>query len=124
MPLSPPRNLVAALLLASLVFGLNGVFGQAYRNGWMAAARTILTSNDPAIFVLPGSNTRILTKYIRFQRFDNLHMLASVMFANVVDGSAPQLSLYALQFAGQLVPVFVVMMIEGLRAGNIKNILY
>jgi hypothetical protein len=103
---------------------LNGVFGQAYRNGWMATARTILTSNDPAIFVLPGSKTPILTKYIGFQRFDNLHMLASVIFANVVDGTAPQLSLYAVQFAGQLVPVFLVMMIEGLRAGNIKNICY
>lgn len=51
-------------------------------------------------------------------------MLAAVIFANVVDGTAPQLSLYAIQFAGQLVPVFVAMMIEGLRVGNQKNVLY
>ena len=90
----------------------------------MEAATTILTSDDPEVFVLPGSRTPILTRYIRIQWYDNLHMLAAVIFANVVDGTTPQLSLYAIQFAGQLVPVFVAMMIEGLRVGNQKNILY
>jgi len=118
------RSRVALLLIACLLFGLNGMFGVAYRNGWMAAASTILTSNDPSIFVLPGSKTPILTRYTGIQRYDNLHMLASVIFANVVDGTAPQLSLYAIQFAGQLVPVFAVMMIEGLSVGNKNNILF
>jgi len=90
----------------------------------MEAATTILTSDDPKIFVLPGSQTPILTRYTGIQWFDKLHMLAAVIFANVVDRTAPQLSLYAIQFAGQLVPIFMVMMIEGLRVGNEKNILY
>jgi hypothetical protein len=51
-------------------------------------------------------------------------MLAAVIFANVIDGTVPQLSLYAIQFAGQLVPVFAVMMIEGLRVGNEQNNLF
>lgn len=40
------------------------------------------------------------------------------VFANVTDGSAPRLSLYAFQFAGQLVSVMTVLMIESMREGN------
>jgi hypothetical protein len=50
-------------------------------------------------------------------------MLAGVMFANVTDGSTPQLSLYGFQFAGQLVPMFTVMMIEAARRGSKGNIM-
>jgi hypothetical protein len=90
----------------------------------MAAASTILTSDDPKVFVLRGSQTPILERYTGFKPLDKLLMLASVIFANVGDGSAPQLSLYAIQFARQLVPLFTVMMIEGLRAGNENNIFF
>jgi hypothetical protein len=112
------------LLIGCLLFRLNGMVSQAYRNGWMDNAATILRSDDPKIFVLPGSQTPILECYTGFKPLDNLLMLASVIFANVGDGSAPQLSLYAIQFAGQLVPLFTVMIIEGLRAGNEDSILF
>jgi hypothetical protein len=76
------------------------MFAQAYCNGWMDAATQILTSSDPSISVLPGSETPIMECYIGFWPLDNLLMPAAVIFANVVDGTAPQLSLYGIQFAG------------------------
>ena len=45
------------------------------------------------------------------------------MFANIPDGSTPQLSLYASQFAGQLVPVSAVVVIEGNKRGNRGNVM-
>jgi hypothetical protein len=47
-------------------------------------------------------------------------MLAALIFANVIDGTTPQLFLYAIHFARQLVPVFAVMMIEGLSGGMLR----
>jgi hypothetical protein len=63
---SRSRTGIALLLIACLLFGLNGMFGVVYRNGWMAGATTILTSDDPKTFVLPGSQTPILIHYTGF----------------------------------------------------------
>ncbi|ORY70471.1 uncharacterized protein BCR38DRAFT_481605 [Pseudomassariella vexata] len=100
------------------------MFGQVYRSGWVDAAVEILTSSDPEVAVLPHSNTPIVLNYTGWTPLDKLMGLAAIIFANVVDGFRPQLSLYAYQFGGQLVPVFAVMMIEGLRVGNRHNCFY
>jgi len=114
------RTLVAAgvLLTATLIFALDSMFGQLYRVGWVGEAVRILGSADPAVAVLPASDTPILRRFTGWQPLDRLMALSGVMFANVADGSRPQLSLYAVQFGGQLVPVFAVIMIESLRVGN------
>ncbi|GAB1315304.1 hypothetical protein MFIFM68171_05514 [Madurella fahalii] len=76
------------------------MFGQIYRNGYIRHLLDIMTSPKP---VLPGSQAPLLTRYL--------------------DGSDPALSLYAFQFGGQLVPIFLAIMIEGSRMGNSKNLL-
>lgn len=48
-------------------------------------------------------NNPILTRFSGFVPLDKLLTLAGVMFANLTDSSAPQLSLYAFHFTGQLV---------------------
>jgi hypothetical protein len=118
------RSRAALLLAATQLFGLNSMFGQVYRSGWVNAVLQIFSSSDPSVAVLPGSQTPILKLYTGFRSLDKLLMLAAVMFVNVTNGSNPALSLYAIQFGGQLVPVFAVMMIEGLRAGNTHNVFY
>ena len=116
---------MAALMLAAiLAFSLDAMFGQLYRVGMVDEAIRILTSPDPAVSVLPGSRTPILRRFTGWQALDRLLALSNVMFANVADGSRPQLSLYAVQFGGQIVPIFTILVVEGLRTGNARNAFY
>ncbi|KAH8898677.1 hypothetical protein GQ53DRAFT_836763 [Thozetella sp. PMI_491] len=114
----------AAVLGVVEMAGLDSMFGRAYRSGWIAAVGDIIGSSDPQVAVLPLSSTKVLKHYTGWSAMDNLLAWAAVMWANVVDGSTPPLSLYAIQFSGQLVPVFAVFMIEGLRIGNSHNAFY
>ena len=65
---------------------------------------------------LPGSDTPLATCYTGFGFIDNLLALAAVLWANVTDGSAPALSLYMAQFISQLLPLYLVMTVEGAKA--------
>lgn len=83
-----------------------------------ACANTAYTSFRVPITFIP-----ILTRFTGIGLLDKALVLAGVMFANITDGSAPQLSLYGFQFAGQLVPLYTVLMIEAARRGNKGNII-
>jgi len=114
------RGFAVAALAAIGVFGLNSMFGQIYRNGYIAQLRGILAASAP---VLPGSQSPLQTRYLGLSPVDRLLAVAAVLWANVTDGTAPELSLYAFQFGGQLVPIFLAIMIEGSRSGNARNLL-
>jgi hypothetical protein len=113
----PDSTIFAALFALSLIhgFGFTSMYGLVYRNGYIQSLMD-LWSNGP--YVLPGTSTPILTRFTGIWPMDKALTLAGVMFCNVTNGSTPQLSLYGFQFAGQLVPIFTVMAIEGLRRGN------
>lgn len=114
------RGLAGPALVVIGLFGLNSMFGQLYRNGYVARVKELLSSAKP---VLPGSETPILTRYLGLPVVDSLLTLATILWANVTDGSAPSLSLYAFQFGGQLVPIFLIMMVEASRIGHSGHIL-
>lgn len=105
---------IAALSVVHLV-GLDSMYGLVWRNGYIDA---LIDLRDNGPHFLPGSNNPILTCFTGISPLDKVLTLAGVMFANITDGSAPQLSLYGFYFAGQLVSIFTVMTIEGLREGN------
>ncbi|PMD52696.1 uncharacterized protein K444DRAFT_668381 [Hyaloscypha bicolor E] len=112
------RSILALSLIGS--FGVNSMYGLVYRNGYIDA---LLRLREYGPHVLPGSNIPILTRFTGIGLLDKALVLAGVMFANITDGSAPQLSLYGFQFAGQLVPLYTVLMIEAARRGNKGNIM-
>ena len=124
--MSNSRIRIAASLLLAVTcgFAVDSMFGQLYRVGMFDEAVRILSSTDASVAVLPGSNTPILQHFTGWQPLDKLLALANVMFANVADGSRPQLSLYAVQFGAQLMPIFSIIMIESLRVGNASNSFY
>lgn len=115
------RRLAGFALAVIGLFGLNSMFGQLNRNGYVARVQELLSSADP---VLPGSETRLLTTYLGLPVVDDLLALATVLWANVTDGSAPSLSLYVFQFGEQLVPIFLVMIVEASRVGHSHHALY
>ncbi|OTB01355.1 hypothetical protein M426DRAFT_323505 [Hypoxylon sp. CI-4A] len=109
------RGAVVVLLLLIYVFGANALYGLLYRNGYYEA---LLRLRDSGPFHLPGSSNAVLTRYTGIICLDKVLTLATVMFANVTDGTAPELSLYAFHFGGQYLAILVVIAIEGLRNGN------
>lgn len=108
------RSVLVAIGLIH-AFGINSMYGLVYRNGYYDA---LIQLRDHGPHLLPGSNVPILKKFTGIGLLDKVLTLAGVMFANVTDGSTPQLSLYAFHFAGQLVSVFTLILIEGKRQGN------
>ena len=113
------RGTIMALCLI-YAFGLNSMYGLVYRNGYINA---LIKLRYHGPHVLPGSNTPILTTFTGLRPLDQILTLAGVLFANINDGSTPQLSLYAFHFAGQLVSIFTVVMIEGRRRGNKRGVM-
>ncbi|KAI1413658.1 hypothetical protein F5Y13DRAFT_179375 [Hypoxylon sp. FL1857] len=109
------RGVVVVALLLIYAFAANALLGLLYRNGYYEA---LIQLRDEGPHHLPGSSNPILTRYTGIGFLDKLLTLASVMFANVTDGNAPALSLYAFHFGGQYLAVLVVVAIEGLRSGN------
>jgi hypothetical protein len=91
------------------------MYGLVVQNGYVKA---LLQLRNHGPHLLPGSNHPILTRFIGIPPLDKLLTLAGVMFANVTDGSHPQLSLYGSYFGGQLIGIFTIMVLEGLRQGN------
>ncbi|XMA12750.1 hypothetical protein WAI453_005541 [Rhynchosporium graminicola] len=111
-----------AILALSLIgaFGVNSMYGLAWRNGYIPS---LLRLRDHGPYIFPGSNIPILTRFTGINILDKALTLAGVMFATVTDGSAPASSLYGFQFAGQLVPMFTVMLVEAARRSNRGNIM-
>ncbi|KAF2792470.1 hypothetical protein K505DRAFT_246593 [Melanomma pulvis-pyrius CBS 109.77] len=105
---------VAALSVID-VYGMNSMYVLVYCSGYIKALIN-LKVHVPHYF--PGSHNPILTYFTGIKPLDQVLTLAGVTFVNVTDGSAPQLSLYGFYFAGKLVSIFTVMIIEGVRDGN------
>src|SRR5690606_33576065 len=97
------------------ILGLRSMYGLIYQHGYYDALFRLMKEGP---YVLPGSTTPMLTFYCGVPPLDRLLTLASVMFANVTDGSCPQLSLYAVHFAGQFLGVLLLIMIEASRGRN------
>ncbi|KAH6972335.1 hypothetical protein BKA56DRAFT_493338 [Ilyonectria sp. MPI-CAGE-AT-0026] len=110
---------VALAALGLLVaISLDSLYGLLYRNGYFHA---LIRLRNQGPHHLPGSYSPILTRYVGIPPLDKVLTLATVMFANVTDGSRPQLSLYAIQFGGQFLGVLAIIILEALRNGNQRN---
>lgn len=119
---SPPagkRSLALPITLLVAVFGaaFDVMYGQFKRSGYFDFIDQLLNNGGN----LPGSDRPLKQVYSGVAGFDRLLAMGNAIFVNVTDGSRPELSLYAIQFGGQIVPFFLVMVIEGLRVGSRTN---
>lgn len=110
----------ALLLMLIFVLAIDSMWGLILRNGYYDA---LVYIRDVGPHILPGSNTPIQEEYTGLGLLDYWLTVLQTVFANVTDGTAPHLSLYAFQFAGQLIPVLAVLLVEGMREGNKAPIL-
>ena len=109
-------RLAMVLLFAIHLVGIKAMYGLLLQNGYYDALLQLRDQKPPRH--LPGSANPLLTRYCGIGPVDKLLTLASIMFANVTDGSYPTLSVYAIHFAAQYLGVLTLLMVESLRAGN------
>jgi hypothetical protein len=114
--MSSPPWLTISLLAVLAAFGFDALHGQLQRNGYAAIVDEILQDDKPRF--IPGTNRLLLRRYVGQPVVDHVLAMLNVFFADVVSGSSPALSMFAVQFGGQLVPGVMMLMAEGQRVGS------
>jgi hypothetical protein len=106
-----PTIIVLAILS---IFGLDALLLQLSRNGYMDMVNSITSDSLPRF--LPDTNRLILKRYVGISPLDDFFAFSNVIWANVTDGSRPELSLFTVCFGAQLIALFVVFVVECQRA--------
>ncbi|KAF7542284.1 hypothetical protein G7Z17_g11710 [Cylindrodendrum hubeiense] len=112
-----------ALISGLFVFGVNAMMGQIVRNGYVDFASPLLADDGQPRF-LPGTDRLLLRHLVGVPAIDRYFATANVFWANVVDGSRPELSLFAFFFGTQLVAFFTIFMIESQRVAKWSGLLF
>ena len=101
------------ILTILAIFGLDALLLQLNRNGYTDMLSSI--TRDPLPRFLPDTDRLLLKQYTGFKPLDHFFALSNVIWANVTDGSRPELSLFTFRFGGQLIAIFIVFIIEESR---------
>lgn len=109
----PLPTVPIAFIITVFFFAVDAMFGQADRSGYMALVNSVVDGDEPQF--LPGTDRPLLKEYFGVAALDRLFAMLNVFFANVADGSAPALSLFAFYFATQMIPFFSILVIESQR---------
>ncbi|EXA37145.1 hypothetical protein FOVG_11437 [Fusarium oxysporum f. sp. pisi HDV247] len=106
---------IPTLILLSIltIFGFDALILQLDRNGYTSMLKSI--THDPLPRFLPDTNRLLLKQYTGIGPVDDFFAFSNVIWANVTDGSRPELSLFTFCFGAQLIAVFVVFLIEAQR---------
>ncbi|KAF4453675.1 hypothetical protein F53441_3684 [Fusarium austroafricanum] len=101
------------ILAITSIFGFDALLLQLSRNGWMDMVNSI--TSDPLPRFLPESKRLLLRQYTGIAPIDGFLAFGNIFWANVTDGSRPELSLLMFCFGAQLVATFVVFVVESQR---------
>ncbi|KAF4984723.1 hypothetical protein FZEAL_164 [Fusarium zealandicum] len=116
-PPGPSGRTIPIILLGILsLLALDALMLQLNRSGYSDFLIEIL--DDPNPRFLPGSERLLLRRYSGVPALDRFFALWNVVWANVADGSRPQLSLFAFCFGAQMVSFFSVLMVESQRVAG------
>ncbi|TVY64697.1 Citreoviridin biosynthesis protein D [Fusarium oxysporum f. sp. cubense] len=107
------RTPTLILLSILTIFGFDALILQLDRNGYTSMLKSI--THDPLPRFLPDTNRLLLKQYTGIGPVDDFFAFSNVIWANVTDGSRPELSLFTFCFGAQLIAVFVVFLIEAQR---------
>ncbi|KAH6889485.1 hypothetical protein B0T10DRAFT_52742 [Thelonectria olida] len=118
----PVPTLPIALIITIFFFAVDAMVGQANRSGYMELIDSIVDDEQPSF--LPGTQRPLLKEYTGFPTLDRLFAMLNVFFANVADGSAPALSLFAFYFGTQMIPFFSILMVESQRVLKASSLFF
>jgi hypothetical protein len=107
--------LAVAALVALLAFAFDSMHGQLQRNGFFDLLNSVIRDEPGAPSTLPGTSRPVLRHFTGVPGIDKVLVGANVFFAKFLDGSQPETTLFAFQFAGQLPAAVIVLIVESLR---------
>ena len=113
-------HVAIAILLIVLWLGLNATLGQLSHDGFID--RVIIWVDEESRR-LPGSTDLMLVRFTGIPLLDRFFACGKIFIDNIVSKSHPELSLYAIYGAGQLVASYTILVIEGLRVINSHNVI-
>ena len=116
----PLPVLPIAIITGIFLFGLNALHLQLGRNGYLDSIKPLLV-DEPRFF--PGTEHLIRRHYTGIAPLDGFLASLNVVWTNVFDLSRPELTLFAFNFAGQIVPFILVVMIESQRVAKFSPLL-
>lgn len=120
----PPAPLATlpfqAALLALCAAGCYLTWGLFIGNGSKALMEHI---RDVGPHILTGTDAPIKQIYTGIRSVDSQLSVLTVFFWEIVDGSMPHASLHAIRFGAQVMVMWGLVMIEGMRAGNQGSII-
>jgi hypothetical protein len=108
-------NATKALLILSALAAGYCIIGLQVKNGTFDILAE-MTSEAPRR--LPGSDELLVQQYTKVWPLDFQLKELVTFFWPVVNGELPELSLFGAYIATQIVPVHVLVLLEGLRRGN------
>ncbi|KAF5003029.1 hypothetical protein FDECE_10401 [Fusarium decemcellulare] len=116
------RIIPIALVAGVCVFGFDALPLQLGRNGYAAFLDEIL--DDPKPRFIPNSEHLLLKHYVGVAGLDRFFALSQLIWANVIDGSRPEVSLFTFCFGAQLMSFFTVLMIESKRVVGLSWLVF
>ncbi|KAI9743460.1 MAG: hypothetical protein M1818_002772 [Claussenomyces sp. TS43310] len=107
---------VAKFLLPLLsICAIYSISSIMYHTGYISAFEAL---GVPGPHFLPGSTNLLERHYTGIRPLDAYLSNLQLVFANVVDGSTPELAVLGFLFAGTFFSIFMLLMIEGAKSGR------
>jgi len=119
-PVPLPALPIQATLLALCAAGCYFTWGLFIGNGTKALMEHL---RDVGPRILTGTDAPIKQIYTGIKPLDAQLGVLTVFFWEIVDGSTPHACLYGIRFGVQVMVMWGLVMIEGMRAGNKGSII-
>lgn len=103
-------KLTLPVLITVAVFGTHQL---ANKNGLFA-----LVDSAIAVKQAPDVDYALLTRWTGFESVDKLFSLMTAFFLPSVNGKHPTVTLQGVHFFGQLLSLYILMVVESFRVGN------
>lgn len=108
-----PLSVIATLLLFSALGGYTFILSS--QHGLFEQLDQICQSSSPH---LPNTHAPLRRSFTGLQGIDHQLQILMLFFHDAISGQFPASSIQVAHFAGQIVPGWMVVVLEGYRAGN------
>ena len=108
-----PAGLIQLMLVGLSLFSIYGTWGLFGGNGTME-----ISADYKKAGMLPGTTVPFRSVYTGIPQFDGFLVTVNSFFWQVLDGSHPTYALHSFRFGGQVIALWSLVMLDGMRQGK------